>query len=1157
MVDLAFYYELEAMTVHSPEPDMDTDTSSNYDEDIFELFPTLDTDIRPMYSKPAVPTCMELDTPSNTNADTIARLKIDPLACETINVYEEPDFLGPWPDTPIFTREEPQACIHGLAYALQVKTAIALWCQLPKEAQHYLVKVATDYQLHEHKDTALSAAETRKAVFWKAMDDLALDSDIAQSLATRYSVHRRRVLASESIYIPNRDESTLTDSTDSFLANIVREARDYLVKIDRSFLLPVITQSAYHIQRNLLETSYFGFPEVQDKWLPSGGSKAANQAFAAFRVRAGGKGKPNERLLFRYIDLPRGSFMYGMTGIKHLEEAGRYTFIYPEAYTRLFEKKDGDEILLCTAASLTATAEDTEPVITLTEEEKHSQTDAVVNPSDTITQASTLVNSVFHKSWAAGGKAPVGPQRYETNSSLEQVGKIFHGFPGFIQFYLPKGFYVTGPSGRSVTFDRPFGKAASSDAGPVAHGAGGWYTIITHGLQRGAFNAQHQLDFREDFILRMKLSQPAAIFRDLQLMPRVTEPGVHEVIVGEGQDVDMKCENGRYYMARGMEPPAITETALSIEMHGAEYDVPAKAPVEAKPSHLTEDRFQQMVRDISSATIEALRKTDMPGLEATVIETATATTVTRSGATDEAPSDKLPMDAAGSLTSSRASTPKSSITRTVFVRQDGRSLKRKMILSEAQETLAPYREWLVSEDQREIRQEELDFRAHQEQQLAMEEASRASKPKPKRTQAPASDDEEWVEPKKTAAVRPKKKAKANAPTIKKENTKPAVTLAQKKKTEAIAPINRASKAGAQPQKCKKSRAAWGNKPVQQQKKVAAPRSTPAVVKIKSENNPPSRKRQLSVDIEDEKRDAKRSKKQVHIQTQKKQVQAPVKLEMEQPLLNRKRQRPNEANDDDDDGRSRKKQATRKPSIASEGSKTSSQQNKVKQNNQRKQSGQTSPKHVSHSDSSEDDYSSGHDSDASVASRRAQDATTQGQMPVENVPGIVPAGIDPVTGKQLFTMHIPSEVAAAMARLPSGARIHGLPPAVLPQTNTSPAQHPMPFMPALAPQNPTASFTPQALQPWQYNLMHTFVMNNLAASMGANPAMAQGVAASIFQHAAPPGSQLPTPTTPAFPPESVPMQSGSDQPTGLQTPPQSQGSRVPEYIEIIDEPASDD
>ncbi|KAJ1333374.1 hypothetical protein MN608_03364 [Microdochium nivale] len=393
-----------------------------------------------------------------------------PLVIETAKLdedtYKDPDFLGPWADShcaPAIV--EPQTCTPELTPAAEITPEAPLWLDLSKEARHYLIKVATDYHLYQQKHDAgsdMTKAETRKTVFWKAMESLAIETRIAESLAFMYQVKRRRTPAVVPNFNSGRDESTVLETTaDIGLASIVREAQEYIIGTGRNYLLPAITQSVHLIQQDLLDSTYFGFPGLSNKLSPVVGSLADSQTFASFRISNDHKAKPSERLLLRHLDLPVDTIVYGLTGVIRLPGPGKYTFKYPEAYSEKLEKKQGSEILLCTAMGSTAIREKTLQNIA-----QPRRGDGCLDPSEISNVA--LVESVFHQAWGSG-KAPVGPQRYQRNAKLEKVASDFKGFSGFLQFYLPAGFHVSGPSGKNVTFDKKYCAPETS----VAPGEGG------------------------------------------------------------------------------------------------------------------------------------------------------------------------------------------------------------------------------------------------------------------------------------------------------------------------------------------------------------------------------------------------------------------------------------------------------------------------------------------------------------------------------------------------------------------------------------------------------------------------------------------------------------------------------------------------------------
>jgi len=160
--------------------------------------------------------------------------------------------------------------------------------------------------------------------------------------------------------------------------------------------------------------------------------------------------------------------------------------------------------------------------------------------------------------------------------------------------------------------------------------------------------------------------------------------------------------------------------------------------------------------------------------------------------------------------------------------------------------------------------------------------------------------------------------------------------------------------------------------------------------------------------------------------------------------------------------------------------------------------------------SEDEHSSGYDSEDNVGSRPQQDYTSQqprDAVTVLNLGEMVPAGIDPDTGNPLFTVQMPQELAAAMASLPAGTRITGLPgivPLPVPppqQAATAPSPSPtrqvfIPFPTAVTQQNAVAygSAVASDLSQNSTQLQYNSMMNNLAATLNNNQALAQ----SIFQ-----------------------------------------------------------
>lgn len=351
------YYELEqfkdpfGLNTHQ-------ESYSGYIPDFDELYPDIfapNTSFFCSATPRSLPTGRKVDTATpKDKEDTVAeRLKTDPFGWDTGFLPDDPDYLGPWPDLLSDSDDEEPPCVQNPSCALQLKAIPTIWCELPEEVKHYLLKVATDFQLYQHQSQSqdLTAAKTRKSVFQKALYNLAIeDGKVVENLFIQHLVKRKKVTADAANFSPTRHSSTLSPATNSKVADIVSQAKVYVDRLNRELLLPAIAQSEYRIQPDLLNTEYFGFPEFKANWQPAPDSKAAKQAVAAFRITTSGKAKCSERLLVRYIDLPQGSFVYGLTGILPLQEAGRYTFTYPETTSRLLEKRDGKEILLCKAA---------------------------------------------------------------------------------------------------------------------------------------------------------------------------------------------------------------------------------------------------------------------------------------------------------------------------------------------------------------------------------------------------------------------------------------------------------------------------------------------------------------------------------------------------------------------------------------------------------------------------------------------------------------------------------------------------------------------------------------------------------------------------------------------------------------------------------------
>lgn len=755
---------------------------------------------------------------------------------------------------------------------------------------------------------------------------------------------------------------------------------------------------------------------------------------------------------------------------------------------------------------------------------------------------------------------------------------------------------MTSPSGKSISIDKQIGKPApkpaSSSAEPVPPGAGGWYTIVTNGFEKNAFDAQRQLGFRNDFIMRMKLTQPTAIFRDLQLMPRVTEPGVHEFVIAsdgphEGQqDVDMQCESGRYYMSRNMQaPPLVEKSPERIEAEKRQALAQFKI---AKLVIIPNERIEQMVRDESApppgAVVDPNGAIVMKKRLSSIMELNEGESL---HSVDRCASVPPPQSTA-SFSRREEGTRRGSIAREcVFAAPDGREIKRKMILSEAQKTLAPFKDWLVKECKRETKDGKSTKRNNREENwLALPEEAYmmppspilAPKPKPKtqkkRSRAELEDEEEWVETPKTKkpAARPDKKVKVSNSPIEKEiaqptpaaekqtQTKGRAAAAKKetttKKAVAAAPLKKqATRQRDQTPAPKKNNAA-------QQKQ----KQDQTAIKVKKEAThipqlPAIRKHGRSVGPEEQDREAKRH-----------QMEPPTKLKLKRnPAIerciktergltpSRKRPRPVEPDDAEherDNKLSTKKQAAKKPLsstiFAKENRNTMKNMvNKQAIQDKNKSSPQKEKKRiVLREEPSEDEDSTGYDSEDSVEGRPQQNMTSQ-QAPatvtLPNMGELVPAGIDPETGNPLFTVQMPQELAAAMASLPAGTRITGLPGMIPPpvpaaqQAITAPPPSSarevfIPFTPAVTQQIAVASESAvgpaQSQNPPQQ--LYNSVMNDLAATLNSNPALAQSIFQALvaqragLQSQSQSQSQLPGPATPMLPPATQSDTGGREQ-----------------------------
>ncbi|KXJ85800.1 hypothetical protein Micbo1qcDRAFT_180472 [Microdochium bolleyi] len=1070
MADLAFYYELAGAMAHGPEVDM----MSDFDMESYQL----DTDMFPdIFS--AEPTT---HYPPPLVIETAA---LNDDACK------DPDFLGPWADSNQIA--ELQACVSKPTSAVQTKQKPLQWEDLSKETQHYLIKAAVDYHLQQQQhhqrhqaDSDKSSAEARKTVFWKAMDSLAVDTIVAEALSTEYQVKRRKTPSAEPNFNPARDDSTIVETiNEGTLADVVRKAQDYVVGAGRNFLLPAIAQSTHLVQQNLLETSYFGFPGLM-KCQPAVGSLAESQAFASFRVATDQKGKPSERLLLRDIRLPANSLVYGINGVITLAEAGKYTFQYPEAYSQKLEKRDGNEVLLCTAMGSLSTHEKSWQNLSqpTARDDNAKPGEGYLDPSEISTDCSTLVHSVFHNACGDGGKAPIGPERYQRNATLEKVASDFKGFAGFLQFYLPKGFHVTGPTGKH-------------------------YTLIFGDVQPGSFNAQRQLIFQDDFVLRMKLMQPAAMFRDLQLMPRVSEPGVHQFIAPKGQGVDLLCESGRYYIPQGMEPPVDVESQSSVDAQ-AEI-VQTQAAGKAK-----DQRAQNLQRLLKTAAIVHARESQQRELADPEVTTGANP---QGGDSTEAemlterdvdsPMTDVPSGGQGNHLGASATPTTPQIN---LLGDEEKELRHKLIIEEAEKTLEPYRKRLMSQERKERSDDQKQALSLMEQQQQEKESLRTQQ-KPgatnqKRNLKRSVEDEEF---KPGEAARSKKKAKVFKEDIHKprpNGTKP---------TKATKPPKR---------------------DLQQPNQVRV--TNPAKPKV----------------IKDFK-----------------------VISAEETTTGRKRQRPVEGDDGNGDAEVNRpqKRANKASLMVTDTKQCGPKKNRTPKNEPaRERSVQCSP-----SRASEDGYSGGTSIDSDIESSRrgqAPHARPEIQGPATLSRPAYTQGFDPVSGRPIITMHASPEIAAVMARFPPGARFRPSGSGLnLTQITMPPVQegHHIPLniatsqttfqpvppltMPAVGTMNALAQIQYRAQLAWQQQMWMTAMMASMNQQnpamaqqgpiMGQQvPVMGQNMAADTFRAmSAAPGSQLHTPTSPAFP------QSAE---ASLKMAPAQAGcalSAARETIEIIDGP----
>ncbi|KAJ1333373.1 hypothetical protein MN608_03363 [Microdochium nivale] len=419
-------------------------------------------------------------------------------------------------------------------------------------------------------------------------------------------------------------------------------------------------------------------------------------------------------------------------------------------------------------------------------------------------------------------------------------------------------------------------------------------------------------------------------------------------------------------------------------------------------------------------------------------------------------------------------------------------------MEKAERTLMPYRKWL-SKQKRKERSNDQKAALEQMKQQKKEKDSLAKQKKRKRTQKHYIEDDEF-KPEEATASRPQKKAKV----AKEITTKPKLSILSipskfAKPVNLVTPTAPAKPMGA------------ARSDLQKLMPTQHTKDTKNTKIANSEQSSPSRKRQHPIEV-DEATDVKRPQKK---QANKASLTATVEKRGDQKNKSKSKSYP--------------------------------AKERIIQRHQFK------------------DDSSVTDAESDIESYQ-QTAQAETFAPVQSRPAYT-QGFDPITGQQLITMHISPEIAAAMAKLPPGARFRasqsGLPEIITapnqagqqPEVKNAmqPAVPFQPVVPLFMPGSGSMNALTQGHNTWQLAwLQHQMFMVSIMASMGQqNPAMGQNNNASdLFRAATAPGSQLPTPTSPAFPSPAETMLNNVPGQTGTAFP----ASR--ETIEIIDGPVGE-